>query len=131
MKSKKLLIRIVFLILIIFLLNYLAMKFYWYSSIWYFDMLMHFFGGVWIGFASIYLFSPKNNSFGPILKILLIVLFVGVGWEIFEILINEIITKNSFNFLDTFSDLFFDLAGGTFAVFYSLRKIVFFNKNTL
>jgi len=129
MDSKKLLIRIVFLVLIIFLLNYLAMKFYWYYSIWYFDILMHFLGGIWLGFAFLYLFSIEKITFNLILKILFVTLLIGIGWEIFEILIDNFITGKYFNYLDTISDLLFDLAGSLFVVFYFLKRAMSNEKN--
>ncbi len=107
------------------------MKFYWYSSIWYLDMPMHFLGGVWIGLFSVYLFPPKEDSLKSILKILFIVLFIGISWEIFEILVDKFITQNSFNPLDTASDLFFDFAGGLFAIFYYFKRIISIKGNTL
>lgn len=131
MDPKKLLIRIISLIFFIFLLNYLAMEFHWYSSIWYFDMLMHFLGGFWLGLAAIYLFSLKDSSFKSILKIFFIVLLVGTGWEMFEILIDRFITQSPFDFLDTASDMFFDFAGGLSAVFYFLKQIVPIKENKL
>ena len=85
---------------------------------------MHFLGGFWIGLVSFYLFLPKNNYFNSFLKILLFVLLVGIGWEVFEILVNDVITQNLFNYLDTISDLFFDLAGGTFGILYFFRRIM-------
>ena len=88
MNPRKLLIRLVLFIFLIFLLNYLAMKFYWYSSIWYLDMPMHFLGGAWLGLAYIYLFLPKDNSLKSIFKI------------------------------------FFDFAGGAFAILYYIRNIM-------
>ena len=100
MDRKKFLIRSVSLIFIIFLLNYLAMTFYWYSSIWYFDMPMHFLGGIWLGLVSLYLFSLKDFSFKSFLKIFLVVLLVGIGWEVFEVLVNRIITHDLFNLLE-------------------------------
>jgi len=36
--------------------------------------------------------------------------------------VNDIITQNSFDFLDTISDLFFDLIGGALAVLYFFKK---------
>lgn len=131
MDSKKLLIRLLILVFSIFVLNYLAMEFHWYSSIWYFDMSMHFLGGLWLGLISIYLFSLENTSFHSILKIFFMVLFIGIGWEIFEILIDKFITQNSFNFADTISDLFFDFVGGFFALVYFLKKIMPIKKNTV
>ena len=131
MDSKKLLIRLVFLILLIFLLNFLAMKFYWYLSIWYFDMPMHFLGGVWLGLASIYLFSLKDGSLKSIFKIFFIILLVGIGWEAFEILVNKLTIQDPFNTLDTISDICFDLAGGLFTILYFLRRTISIKENTV
>jgi len=131
MDSKRLLIRLVSLIVFIFLLNFLALKFYWYSSIWYFDTIMHFLGGLWLGLVSIYLFpfAFRENLLKPVCQVLLVVLFVGAGWEIFEILVDRFITQNSFNILDSTSDVFFDLAGGLFAIFYFLKRITYVQEN--
>lgn len=120
MDRKKLFKHLTYLIFFILVVNFLANKFYWYSSVWYFDMIMHFLGGFWIGLAFFYLFSPKNNSVSSVFKILFLVLFVGIGWEVFEIFVNNTIVQNPFNALDTISDVFFDLAGGAFAMFYFL-----------
>jgi hypothetical protein len=131
MDSEKLLMRLISLILLIFLLNFLAMKFYWYLSIWYFDMPMHFLGGIWLGLASIYFFPLKDNSLKSIFKIFFIVLLVGVGWEVFEILVNKFTVQDPFNFLDTVSDICFDLAGGLFAIFYFIKKVMFVEENAV
>ena len=122
MDRKKLVKILAYLIFFILIVNFIAHKFYWYFSVWYFDIIMHFLSGFWIGLAFIYLFSPKNGSFFSVFKVLLFVFFVGVGWEIFEIFVNDIITQNSFDFLDTISDLFFDLIGGALAVLYFFKK---------
>jgi hypothetical protein len=131
MDRKKLLTRIIFLIFFIFLINYLAQEFYWYSSIWYFDMPMHFLGGFWLGLVSLYLFPSEDRSWKYIFKVFFTVLLIGIGWEIFEILIDKFITFNNFNSLDTLSDLFFDLAGGLSAVFYFFRRTMSILENTV
>jgi len=128
MNSKNFLIQLVSLIFFIFLLNYLAMKFYWYLSIWYFDMILHFLGGFWLGLAFIWFFKIKEITPKIILKIIFGVLFISIFWELFEILINDFITKKSFNSLDTISDIFFGMAGGFSVLFYFLKKIIFIKK---
>ena len=122
---KKLFKTLAYLIFFILILNFTAGKFYWYSSIPYLDMIMHFLGGFWLGLAFVWLLAHqvKEDSAGFILKILSCVLFIGIGWEIFEILVNDVITKNPFNFGDTFSDLFFDLLGGFCAILYLWKKL--------
>jgi len=131
MESKKFLIRLLLLIFFIFLLDYLAMQFYWYSSIWYLDMLIHFLGGLWLGLALVWLFRIKEISFKSIFYLILGVLLIGVLWEIFEIIIDETITGNSFNILDTISDILFDLAGGSLALLYFLKKTMPIKENTI
>lgn len=86
-------------------------------------MIMHFLGGFWIGLASFYTFSLQSVSDKLIFKILLLVLFIGLGWEVFEILVNDVMAQNSFNFLDTLSDIFFDLSGGLCAMLYLWKKL--------
>ena len=122
---KKLLIRLASIVTFIFAINYVAMKFYWYFSIWYFDMPMHLLGGFWVGLACIYIFSLKDFNFKFILKVLMCVFLIGFFWEIFEILVDKSITQDSFNILDTTSDMFFDLAGGGLSIIYFLKRIVY------
>ena len=81
-------------------------------------MIMHFLGGVWVGLASLYIFQPQELFFGSIIKLLLVVLLVGVGWEVYEVFVNEVIAQNSLDFLDITSDVFFDLSGGLCAILY-------------
>lgn len=111
------------LVFSLFILNTLALVFHWYSSVWYFDMPMHFLGGMWVGFLAIYLFLSFLQEKSPvksIVTIMVFVLFIGIGWEIFEILIDKLLTFNLLNLLDSISDIFFDLAGGLSAVLYSI-----------
>jgi len=122
---KKLLICIASVVIFIFVVNSAAMKFYWYFSIWYFDMPMHFLGGFWVGLVCIYVFSLKEFNFNLIFKVFLCVFLVGFFWEIFEILVDKSITQNPFNSLDTISDMFFDLAGGGISIIYFFKRIVY------
>lgn len=132
MNSPKNIKRILYLILLIFVTNYLANKFYLYSSIWYFDMIMHFLGGFWIGLVCFSFLPSKfllNNPFRLTFVVLLIVLGVGVGWEGFEFIFNNVVAGSPFNTLDTISDIFFDLAGGTFSILFCFKKDMIFFQN--
>lgn len=124
MHNKRLLKYIVVLMLLMFLADKGASKFYWYNSIWYFDMIMHFFGGLWVGLFFIYVFSLSGSVSNLIFKIILSVLLVGISWEVFEFVVNNVIGRIPFNTLDTISDVLFDLTGGFFSIFYLLRHIV-------
>jgi len=124
MDKKKLLFYIVFLMFFMFLMDFLAKSFFWYFTLWYFDIFMHFLGGLWVGLFFIYVFSRKNASFDSIKKIILYVLLIGVLWEFFEIFANQYIGRNPFDIWDTLADLFFDLLGAFVATFYFSKKIV-------
>ena len=138
---KKLLRPLFFLMLLIFTANSLALAFHWYYSIWWFDMLMHFLGGLWEGLFFIWFFSspdigeslrlsPEPKNFTRLItKTVLFVLLIGVLWEFFEFFTNNYIGSDPFNILDTVSDIFFDLAGGTFAVLYFFEKTIFSSEN--
>ncbi len=123
MDRKKLSIRICLLVIFIFLVNFLAGKFHWYSSLPWFDMFMHFLGGFWLALGIMYLFPPKMSSSSSILKILLGVLIIGLLWEFFEVIVKNKIFLETFDFRDTMSDIFFDLAGGLTAILYFFKRI--------
>ena len=115
MNKQDLLKTSLWLVIAIFFLNSMAMKFHWYFTIWWFDMPMHFLGGIFIGLLAL-AFSPRR----PVLTAFLSVLMIGVLWELFEFSLDTFITYNPHNFLDTFSDLVFDLVGGLTASLYFL-----------
>jgi len=93
-------------------------------------MPMHFWGGFWLGLAYFYVFPSKIFNLRSIVLLLLFVLCIGIGWEVFEIAVNDILTRNPFDYLDTFSDIFFDLAGGAGSVLYFFKRIMLQSKNT-
>lgn len=141
MDRERLLKHLVFLMFFIFIADLLAKQFYWYFSIWYFDMFIHFLGGLWVGLFFIWFFSIKDlpilklslekPDFKLIGKTLLFVLLFGILWELFEIYTHNYISHDPFSILDTVSDIFFDLAGGTFATFYFFKIIMPINESEL
>ena len=128
MDIKKLTKRLIYLIFFILILDFLANKFFWYSSIWYLDIFMHFLGGFWVGLLFFYLFSFEKHSLGVIFRALFFVFLIGVGWEVYEAFVNNAVAQNPFNFFDTASDIFFDLLGGFCAILYIL--VPFKNQRT-
>lgn len=131
MEKKKLLFRIVFLMLFMFAVDRLAHSFFWYYTIWWFDMPMHFLGGVWVSLFFVYIFF-KEESFAKLaLKVMLSLFCIGILWEVFEFATNNVIGRDPFNALDTVSDIFFDLAGGFFALFYFLKSSVTIFENKI
>ncbi len=115
----------------IFLVNLLASVLYWYYSIWWFDMPMHFWGGAWVLFMLIYikyLFFKKDFSVNIVdtIKnyyfIFFMVLVVCVGWEVFEYIVNEYTNALIMSPLDSISDIFFGVSGALFAWLFLLKK---------
>ncbi len=121
MDRKKLLKIITVLMLVLFVADFLAKMFYWYSSIWWFDVLMHFSSGFWVGLFFLYVFTAKE-SFIPVVKVLLWVLLIGVLWEIYELYVYQHLMGIPFDIFDTISDIFLDLFGGLCAILYIWKK---------
>ncbi len=87
-----------------------------YSIIWWYDMPLHFFGGLFTGLLVInFLLNYKKFVFYSTLKtlfaVLLFVLIIGLLWEGYEIFFETLIDRRHI-FIDSLSDIFFDLAGG-------------------
>ncbi len=130
MDRKKLLKNIVFLMFLMFLANSVILKFHWYYSIWWIDMVMHFFGGAWVGLFFFYVFYTRKWFSNKILIIILSVLLIGISYEVFEFFLGTI-SREPFDILDTLSDLFFDLLGGGAAILYFAKRIMITEKNTV
>ena len=114
------------LIFSLFLVNSAAVKLYWYYSIWWFDMPMHFWGGLCAGMLVLWFLAQRalpKPSFSFFWKIILGVLCIGLLWEIFEFLFNNVIAGTPFDFLDTASDLLFDLLGGAAVFLFLAGKV--------
>lgn len=126
MKRKTLLKGLALFVSFIFILNFIAGKLYWYSSIWWFDILMHFLGGFWLGMVFLWFLyhdlHKPHLSKDNFIKLILGVLFVGFGWEIYEIIVNDLLAKNTFDLFDTSLDMVCDLTGGVTA-YYFLNNI--------
>jgi len=102
-------------------------NFFWY------DMILHFFGGAWVAGMAFWYLSPhlgmRSPSGGlslgdriPKLEwvILLSVFIVGIGWEIFEIIVNTATNTDWYSYIDGASDIFFDMVGA-FAMWFFIK----------
>lgn len=105
----------------IFFMNLAGGYFSWYSSIWWYDMLMHFSGGVMIGTtALLFAFSLKTNIFGTIAKpkYARIIACIGFGvifWEALEFSLSNA-GGIEFHMLDSLSDMLIGMAGALFVL---------------
>lgn len=88
-------------------------------------MPMHFLGGVWVAAILLWFFPVTERSKNYFLKVSLGVLFVGLSWEVFEYVFNNVLAGNVFDPTDTISDVFFDMAGGLSLIWYFSKRILY------
>jgi len=111
----------------LFFINALALKFYWYVSIPWFDHFTHFLGGLFIIFLLVAtFFHPLINASYGFLKVILIVFFIGVLWELYELIVQMVVAVDLVTLKDSLRDLFFDTLGGLVG-WFTIRK----KQNTL
>lgn len=127
---KNIFIFLIGLIVLIAGLNEIALNFYLYWRIWWFDVLMHFLGGLWVGltalwiyFLSGYIKNIKKDKVFIFGISLFTVLVIGIGWEVFEYIIDAHIGMKQGYWEDTFIDLFMDILGASLASVFFLKNI--------
>jgi uncharacterized membrane protein YjdF len=115
--------------------NSVASLLHWYYFVWWFDMPMHFLGGFFtalIGMTLGFRFFRATYQVNPnkaILLIVLLVVIIGVGWELYELVVQNISGTRLVTALDSVSDVFFDLAGGLTALIIFVREnVVVYNR---
>ncbi len=117
----------------IFIVNILANKFYWYTSIFGFDKFMHFLGGVFIVLivASFFLNKLLDQNSKQIFIILVLSSFiVGLFWEYYEYIIQEFVKNvHLADIPDSIGDLFFDCLGGIAGSFFVISMNKRYNNN--
>lgn len=120
---KKLLPKILFNGASIFIVNVLAMKFFWYYRYFWFDMPMHFWGGYFVGLIVLYLFScfKKLPPFGVFI---ISCFLIGFGWEIFEFIVQGLTGALLASPVDSLSDLLFDISGSLTAFLLTRDTII-------
>ena len=98
-----------------------------YFTTWYFDIIMHFLGGVWFGFLALSFViwvhqRTATNQYGHYLIVALIVLAIGLAWELLEHIAGVQAVFSSVHINDTILDLIMDTLGALFSV-WAARKI--------
>jgi hypothetical protein len=115
------------IILLVFGLNILAHFFFWYNSIWWFDMLMHFLGGLFLAVLALTLFwniVHREKLWLQFLFVILFVLFVGLVWEVYEFGVQGFLQVTGIaDIPDSISDLVFDVLGGVFGFLLLRQKV--------
>lgn len=115
---------IVVLSLVIAGLHFTANMYYLYWAWWWFDILMHFLGGLFIGLSALWWLRFEvpisiRRFFPKFLTTFTVVLIVGIVWEVFEYVVGAYGASNYV--LDTTLDLVMDIAGMLAAYLVFLR----------
>lgn len=115
-------------------LHLLALKLFLYWTTNWFDIPMHFLGGLLIGlimvfvcYVSGYFNFPTTHRGSVFVVVLGGVLVVGLIWELWEIFVGftDVIEDQA----DTILDLIMDILGGCAALAYSARHIIWNKTN--
>ncbi|MBI5400638.1 MAG: hypothetical protein HZB12_00770 [Candidatus Yonathbacteria bacterium] len=117
MPTRRIPVLLVVLLVAIAVVNWLAESYYWYWRMRWFDMPMHFAGGVWLAGVAMwwryYHHEKLPVSFLQILTTCLVAaLGVGLLWEVFEAELSFVTAGHINAVPDTLKDLLFDTIGG-------------------
>ena|SRR3989338_1591622 len=112
MSESRLLIAQLLLLIPLSVTTWFAVEYFLYWRLWWLDIPMHFFGGMWAGLCGLWLITRRGNS--PSLALCLaFALFIGVAWEVFEYS-EGIAASYHFSYpFDTAKDIVLDLLGAT------------------
>lgn len=128
MQNRSLATLIAWLAVLLALLHLAAIRFNLYYSIIWFDVVVHFVGGVFAGLWALQIFLYRNigDTMAPsrtkiFLTAILGSLLLGLFWEIFEWSTGLIFTAKSTYAFDTVLDFVADVAGGIAAAVYMFQ----------
>lgn len=112
---------------IVGVLQVVALKFFLYWTIWWFDIVMHFLGGFWIALIVLWFYkaftrNEARSDHGYLLA-LLGVIVVGVAWEVFEVVAGLTDAEENYA-VDTIVDLIMDTVGALVAAYIVFRKSI-------
>src|SRR4051812_31980556 len=120
MLRTKILNRLAYSIIILAIVNFIAVRFSWYGLVWWFDMPMHFLGGMSVFYIGALFWLParkwvRDGRF--IYEGIITALLLGVLWEGLELYLFMQYGTPNFFLVDSLSDVCFDLAGAFLAAF--------------
>jgi len=109
--------------------DFIANKFYFYWTVWWFDVMMHFIGGLLacmlvVLFLNTYYKTKNLDKHKNKIIIILGVLIISVLWEIYELSIGSTSFADSDYMVDTISDFLMDFIGGFFGYLYSYKVLL-------
>jgi hypothetical protein len=116
---------------LVLLLHVIATLTGWYDDFWWFDIPLHFFGGMaitWASYELLEFFSFHNqfDSESKPLKILILIAFTALAavfWEFMEFAFDSMLTTNFQPGLpDSIKDMCLGLLGGAIVAIYASTK---------
>lgn len=133
MKIHPLPIALVVILVLFATVNILANLNYWYWTMRWLDMPMHFTGGAWLAGTAVWFRFYSGRLAGEMRGLFHVLLWgvgvavcVGVVWEIYEMVVSLAVGKDINAISDTLSDIFFDALGAflvsVFMWMYSLNN---------
>lgn len=122
----RLLLPIFFLSLIILSLHLFALRYFFYWTHWWFDILVHSLGGILIAWIAISLFERFGLSKTRMVLVcgFFVPLLISIGWEIFEYASGVTYFSSRYT-LDTTLDISMGVIGGMVGALFS---VYFFQK---
>lgn len=115
------------LLFIIALMHFVGVKFYLDWFYWWYDMVLHFLGGVVVGMFSLVFIKKTvdlstwtNNKI--ITRAIFSTLVIGLLWEVFELSVGTASFSDGMAYVtDTSSDLILDIVGSFFGSLYGIK----------
>lgn len=98
------------LVVLLWALNLIALNFYLYWTVGWYDIMMHFLGGMTIGVLVIWFLKLEEKSLKSFLIVFTYVMIIGSTYEIFEY-INDLTFSTQKYPIDTVVDLTMDALG--------------------
>ncbi len=120
-------------VILMFILHTLANTFYWYTSIFGFDKVMHTLGGIFLALLAGALLNAKrmpDHTRHLFVTLLLFVFIVGLAWEYYEYLVQYIFKSiHLADVPDSIGDLIFDMVGGIIGSYFVILIKRRYNKD--
>jgi len=108
------------LVVLLATLHFIAIALYFYWTLWWYDYLMHFLGGLALGF---FILSFSNTVSMKTISISIVcVMLLGGAWEIFEYINGIVDSIESYYTLDVIHDLIADGVGAVLAALYTTSR---------
>ncbi len=104
------------------ILNIIGTKLYLYWTVTWFDMIMHFLGGLFVAlfFFSIFAFLKSRLPYMEKLVLgLIFSILVGLVWEYYEVIVGVTDLREAGYWSDTGMDIVMDTLGAIVGVFYA------------